>query len=213
MSRFIPNSKYVKSRDNTWIQCRKRVYLYWFKFLKHAEESSEHKVQWNKYRAWGGKDAVMIMRFDAWWEEHWKDCFGIDEERGTCKYPVNGNPKADGIRYALLVYENLHRGSNWDIAIHIQKEETRKRCPVPSFSYAMEDLHTKGNMKWGYERKRVRDESSRTGYRIEKIDNTRGEYDDKVWQNQEEKRKVQSMVGRYKKQAINHLESACRGEF
>jgi len=45
------------------------------------------------------------------------------------------------------------------------------------------------------------------------IDNTRGEYDDKVWQNQEEKRKVQSMVGRYKKQAINHLESASRGEF
>ena len=213
MSRFTPNSKYVKYRDNTWIQCRKRVYLYWFKFLKHAEESSDHKVQWNKYRAWGGKDAVMNMKFDEWWEEHWKDCFGIDEERDNCKYPVNGNPKADGIRYALLVYENLHRGSNWDIAIHIQKEETRKRYPVPSFSYAMEDLDTKGNMKWGYERKRVRDESSRTGYRIEKIDNTRGEYDDKVWQNQEEKRKVQSMVGRYKKQAMKHLDSVLKGEF
>ena len=88
-------------------------------------QSSEHKVQWNKYRAWGGKDAVMNMKFDAWWEEHWKDCFGIDEERDSCKYPINGNPKADGIRYALLVYENLHRGSNWDIAIHIQKEEMR----------------------------------------------------------------------------------------
>jgi hypothetical protein len=155
----------------------------------------------------------MNMKFDAWWEEYWKDCFGIYEERGTCKYPVNGNPKADGIRYALLVYENLHRGSNWDIAIHIQKEETRKRYPVPSFSYAMEDLDTKGNMKWGYERKRVRDESSRTGYRIERIDNTRGEYDDKVWQNQEEKRKVQSMVGRYKKQAMKHLDSVCIGSF
>ena len=44
------------------------------------KKSSEHKVQWNKYRAWGGKDAVMNMRFDDWWEEHWKDCFGIDEE-------------------------------------------------------------------------------------------------------------------------------------
>tara|TARA_B110000003_G_scaffold268959_1_gene299254 strand:- start:572 stop:835 length:264 start_codon:yes stop_codon:yes gene_type:complete len=58
-----------------------------------------------------------------------------------------------------------------------------------------------------------RDESSRTGYRIERIDNTRGEYDDKVWQNQEEKRKVQSMVGRYKKQAMKHLDSVCVGNF
>ena len=213
MSRFFAKSKYVKYRDSTWIECRKRVYLYWFKFLKHAEESSDHKVQWNKYRAWGGKDAVMNMKFDAWWKEHWKDCFGIDEEIGSCKYPVKGNPKADGLRYALLVYENSHRGSNWDIAIYIQKEETRKRYPVPSFTYAMEDLDTKGNMKWGMTRTRVRDEESRTGYKIEVIDNTRGEYDDKVWQNQEEKRKVQSMVGRYKKQAINHLESASMGEF
>jgi hypothetical protein len=126
---------------------------------------------------------------------------------------VNGNPKADGIRYALLVYENSHRGSNWDIAIYLQKEETRRRYPVPSFTYAMEDLDIKGNMKWGMERKRVQDEESRTGYKIEEVDNTRGVYNDKVWQNQQEKRKVQSMVERYKKQAIKHLDSVSRGEF
>jgi|TARA_B110000879_G_C10993060_1_gene440093 hypothetical protein len=155
----------------------------------------------------------MNMKFDDWWNEHWKDCFGIDKEIGTCKYPVNGNPKADGIRYALLVYENSHRGSNWDIAIYLQKEETRRRYPVPSFTYAMEDLDIKGNMKWGMERKRVQDEESRTGYKIEEVDNTRGVYNDKVWQNQQEKRKVQSMVERYKKQAIKHLDSVSRGEF
>ena len=87
--RFVPNSKYVKYRDGTWIECRKRIYLYWFKFLRHAEESSEHKVQWNKYRAWGGKDIVMNTKFDAWWEEHWKDCFGIDEETGRCKFHID----------------------------------------------------------------------------------------------------------------------------
>ena len=64
------NSDWVRYRDGKWIESRKRIYLYWFKFLRHAEESSEHKVQWNKYRAWGGKDAVMNMRFDDWWEEH-----------------------------------------------------------------------------------------------------------------------------------------------
>ena len=203
----------MKYRDNTWIECRKRVYLYWFKFLRHAEESPDHTVQWDKYRDWGGKDAVMNMKFDDWWNEHWKDCFGIDEEIGSCKHPVKGNPKADGLRYALLVYENSHRSSNWDIAIYIQKEETRKRYPVPSFTYAMEDLDTKGNMKWGMTRTRVRDEESRTGYKIDLIDNTNQEYDREILLNQGEKRKVQSMVGRYKKQAINHLESACRGEF
>ena len=126
MGRFFAKSKYVKYRDSTWIECRKRVYLYWFKFLRHAEESADHKVQWNKYRAWGGKEAVMNMKFDAWWDKHWKDCFGIDEKTGTCMYPVNGRPKADGVRYALLCYENRHRGSNWDIAIHVNKREIKK---------------------------------------------------------------------------------------
>ena len=45
------------------------------------------------------------------------------------------------------------------------------------------------------------------------IDNTRGEYDDKVWQNQKKKRIVQSKIGRYRKQAMKHLESVSRGEF
>ena len=213
MSRFFAKSKYVKYRDSTWIECRKRVYLYWFKFLRHAEESEDHKVQWNKYHAWGGKKAVMNMKFDDWWEEHWKDCFGIDEKTGTCKYPVNGRPKADGVRYALLCHENRHRGSNWDIAILVQKREIRKRWGVLSFMDADEDLETSGNMKWGYERKRVRDEESRTGYKIVLIDNTHQEYDDVVWNNQQKKRLVQSKVGRYKKQAMKHLESVSRGEF
>ena len=211
--RFTPSSKYVKYRDNTWIECRKRVYLYWFKFLKHAEESSDHKVQWNKYLAWGGKDAVMNMKFDAWWDKHWKDCFGLNEKTNTCKYMVSKRYKADGVRYALLCYENRHRGSAWDIAIHVQKREIRKRWGVLSFMDADEDLDTKGNMKWGYERKRVVDEESRTGYRIALIDNTHQEYDDVVWNNQQKKRLVQSKVGRYKKQAMKHLDSVSKGEF
>ncbi|MDA9109436.1 hypothetical protein N9K05_03290 [Woeseiaceae bacterium] len=213
MKRFDPKSKYVKYQDSTWIECRKRVYLYWFKFLRIAEENADHKVQWNKYHAWGGKEAVMSMKFDAWWEKHWKDCFGIDKDKGTCKYPVNGRPKADGVRYALLCYENRHRGSNWDIAIHVQKREIKKRWGVLSFMDVEEDLNTKGNMKWGYERKRVVDEESRTGYRIALIDHTHQEYDDVVWNNQQKKRAVQSKVGRYLKQAMKHLESVSKGEF
>jgi len=213
MSRFFAKSKYVRFRDGTWIQYRKRIYLYWFKFLRLAEESSDHKVQWNKYRAWGGKDAVMNMKFDAWWDKHWKDCFGLNEKTNTCKYMVLKRYKADGVRYALLCYENRHRGSAWDIAIHVQKREIRKRWGVLSFMDADEDLDTKGNMKWGYERKRVVDEESRTGYRIALIDNTHQEYDDVVWNNQQKKRLVQQKVGRYLKQANLHLENVSKGEF
>lgn len=213
MSRFFAKSKYVRFRDGTWIQYRKRIYLYWFKFLRLAEESADHKVQWNKYRAWGGKDAVMNMKFDDWWDKHWKDCFGLNEKTNTCKHMVSKRYKADGVRYALLCYENRHRGSAWDIAIHVQKREIRKRYGVLSFMDADEDLDTKGNMKWGYERKRVVDEESRTGYRIALIDNTHQEYDDVVWNNQQKKRLVQQKVGRYLKQANLHLENVSKGEF
>ena len=213
MSRFVPNSKYVKYREGTWIECRKRIYLYWFKFLQHAEGSSEHKVQWNKYRAWGGKDAVMNMKFDDWWEKYWKDCFGISEKTGKSKFFIGKNPKADGIRYALLSYENRDCKTNWDIAIAISKKESRSRGIYNLLIDAREDLKTDGNMKWGYERKRVRDESSHTGYVIEYIDNTNQEYDDKIYWNQQKKRKIQSVIGRYKRQANLHLENVSKGVF
>jgi hypothetical protein len=90
---FYANSEYVRYRDGKWIQCRKRIYLYWFKFLRHAEESSEHKVNWRKYQDWGGRDAVMNMRFDDWWEQHWKHCFGIDEEKDVSRYMVSNDTR------------------------------------------------------------------------------------------------------------------------
>ena len=219
--RFVPNSKYVKYRDGTWIECRKRIYLYWFKFLRHAEESSEHKVQWNKYRAWGGKDIVMNTKFDAWWEEHWKDCFGIDEEKGTCKYQINKNPKADGIRYALLVYENLHRESTLDIAIAINNKESLGRGIFTNIAEASEELKELAKMKRkGMTRKRVVDGTNwNAGHRIALQDNTTMDDDyyfskgDESIIKRDTKKKVQAMIRRYKKQAFLHLENVSKGSF
>ena len=221
MKRFFAKSKYVKHRDNTWIQRRKRIYLYWFKFLRHAEESADHKVQWNKYRAWGGKEAVMNTKFDAWWEEHWKDCFGIDEKTGRCKHHIDKNPKADGIRYALLVYENLHRGSTLDIAIAINKKESSGRGIFTNIAEASEDLKELAKMKVrGMTRKRVADDSNwKTGHRIALQDNTVMDDDyylnkgDESVMKRETKKKVQAMIRRYKKQAKLHLENVSKGEF
>ena len=61
---FRPNSEWVRYRDGTWIECRKRIYLYWYKFLRHAEESSEHKVNWKKYDSWGGKNGGVAETFN-----------------------------------------------------------------------------------------------------------------------------------------------------
>ena len=62
---------------------------------------------------------------------------------GSAKFPLTSDkPKADGIRYALMVYENKHRGSNWDIAKWIAKRETSKRgagLTNYTFHYALED--------------------------------------------------------------------------
>ena len=52
----------------------------------------------------------------------------IKNEGDIPKYPLSTKqPKADGIRYALLVYENRHRGSNFEIAKWIAKREEKKR--------------------------------------------------------------------------------------
>ena len=120
--------------------------------------------------------------------------------------------KADGVRYALLCYENQHRGTNWDIAIHIQKVETQKRHPVPAFTYALEGLKTKTYMSSGIKRKRVFDEESRTNYKYV-TEELNEEYDYEAFSNREEKRKVQGYVSRYLKQAKSHLENVSKGEF
>ncbi len=205
------NSDWVRYRDGKWIESRKRIYLYWFKFLQYAEHDKDFKVNWKKYQKWSGKEVVMNSKFDAWWEEHWEECFGCEERNQTPLYPVSKNHRADNVRYALLCYENRHRGSNWDIACYIQKQELINRISVPLFEYATSDLNTKGNMKWGITRERYKDEESRTGYKIRYIDNTRGEIDYEVADNQERKRLIQSYVGRYKRHAKTYMESVCKG--
>jgi hypothetical protein len=49
----------------------------------------------------------------------------VKKEGDVPLFPLSTKqPKADGLRYAFLVYGNLHRGSNWDVAKWIAKSET-----------------------------------------------------------------------------------------
>ena len=152
-TRFDPKSRWVKydKKSKLWIPVRKRIYLYWFKFLQIAERDPTMKVDWSKYQGWGGANYILSTPFDVFWKENWLSLFGIKKEGDNPKFVLTTKqPKENGIRYALLVHENLHRGSNWDIAKWIAKKETLNRgAGLTSFSlfYAREDMHkpTKSN--------------------------------------------------------------------
>ena len=143
--RFDPRSRWVKydKKSNLWIPSRKRVFLYWFKFLQIAEQDPDYQVDWSEYKGWGGANYILGKKFDEFWEDKWQSLFGVKVMGGTAKFSLTTNkPTTDGIRYALLVYENKHRGSNWDIAKWIAKRETSKRgagLTNYTFHYALED--------------------------------------------------------------------------
>ena len=209
---YLANSAFIKYRDGLWLEHRKRVYLYWFKLLRHAEESDNHEVDWKKYRLWGGKKEVMNSKFDEWWETHWKTCFGFEKGQSP-KFAVKTRVKADGMRYALLVYENRHIGTNWDIACYLQERESRNRFPIPSLAFADAQLKTHRS-RWRHndiERVRVEDPNSRTGYKWERRQWNQSRYDFIAEEHAEEKRKVQSYIGRYLRNAKQYLDFVCKG--
>ena len=72
-SRYDPKSK-------LWIK-GKLIYLYWFKFLRHAETNPEKEVNWKMYPYWGGSDVVCSMKFEEWWRPRWKRLFGYKDPK------------------------------------------------------------------------------------------------------------------------------------
>lgn len=92
-----------------WIQARKRVYLYWFRFLQEAEASDKYQVDWTHYERWGGRDAVYPVRkgdFDTWWAKYWIELFGMLKQDDQPRIPLSTrNVRADKYRVALLVHQ------------------------------------------------------------------------------------------------------------
>ena len=142
-AKFVPDSRWVRYDKNAqlWIPNRKRIYLYWYKFLQLALVDGLTPVRWCAYKGWGTPADILSQPFDAWWDERWVDLFGYPEG-GQPKFSLStSRPKTDAIRYAYLVHIHKGRGDNWEIAQYIQKRETSKRgIPVPSFAYATEGV-------------------------------------------------------------------------
>ena len=138
-----PYIRYDKSQG-LWIQHRKVVYLYWYKFLQHAERDDRYNVDWSKYESWGGRETVMETKFDVWWKEHWRDLFGFPKgQPETAKFHTDATPRADDLRTTLLIYENLYRGDYWTVGCYVRHVEKKKgRKIAKSLIGADRDLWT-----------------------------------------------------------------------
>ena len=127
--RMMSKSQYIKydKKHKLWIQHRKVVYLYWFKFLQHAERDEKFSVDWKKYKSWGGREVVMNTKFDDWWKEYWKDLFSFAEGQPTnAPFHTKKKPEVIAMRTTLLVYEMKDKGDKWEIGCLVAKSENRK---------------------------------------------------------------------------------------
>ena len=207
------SAKYRKDKK-LWIPSRKISYLYWFKFLQLAEKDPNRKVDWGKYRLWGGKKIVMNTKFDDWWQTYWVNCFGIKNEGGTPKYPLTTKrPKTDAMRYALRLYENKHRGSSWDIAIYLKKNEKRIYF-LEFFKKIDENLNTKTRLRGdGYKKQIATDDIYKDKVWIKSESENKYDDDPDAFLNRLDKKQVQSTVRRYLKRAEEYLDNVCEGRF
>ena len=190
--------------DALWIQSRKVIYLYWYKFLQEAEKSDEHEVDWSRYDAWGGRDVVMQDRFDQFWDENWKDLFAVNPETGVARFPISSkSPKADGIRYALLAWQNRHL-STWEFAVWLKQNEMRKFDSLgrKKKHKGVGNHIVSADPNLNFENRLVADGfGNKTEFNYEARDN------------QELKKKIQRMIRGYLKNARRYLESVSAGQF
>lgn len=92
-------------KDGLYLRERKRVYLYWYKFLQEAEKSSDYEVKWSNYSGWGNANEVLGSKFDTWWIDNWKKLFGVKSKNGIPKFNIANMPRNfEPIRLAYLVH-------------------------------------------------------------------------------------------------------------
>lgn len=149
--RRMAKSPYIKHDKSSglWIQHRKVVYLYWFKFLQHAELDEDFTVDWEKYESWGGKEVVMNTRFDDWWIDYWKPLFSFTKDDPTsAPFHTKKNPHIEWLRTCCLIYERFlgsHRRDKWEIGCWVRNYEvSRGRTPPKALRNAIPELLTQG---------------------------------------------------------------------
>jgi len=214
--------KRYDEKSGLWISSRKLIYVYWFKFLIHAENDPKRVVDWSLYEDWGGRNVICDpdTKFDVWWRQNWKTLFGYKiGEEDKILYPLSKRPsgetirpKAHGIRYALMVYELKHTplldgndltdeenagdgkvGDAWEIAKWIAKREFPKRRNKTSTDPSYDPEDWVFNTARRSIAKKLRKEDPE--------------------EFRKQRKTLQSRVGRYMRTAEQHLDSVCEGRF
>lgn len=190
-SRYDPKTR-------LWIK-GKLIYLYWFRFLQHAEINPTKKVDWSKYPYWGGSDVVCSTKFEDWWRPRWKRLFGYRDPKNPDPMFCPSYPhKIDAIRYALKFYELNQSGitDKWELAQEFVKEEHPRRREYAKRQGVIYD-ETDAE-KWVFNTARagvIRSLGSNHPYLAD------------------QKRLIRSRVGRILTRADQMLDSVCEGKF
>ena len=199
---------WIRYKDGYWISHRKRVYLYWFKYLQHAEKCDDYTVDWTQYSGWGGANAVLGMKFDEWWNDNWIELFGTKDRSATPKYPINTKqPKTEAIRLSMLCWERRDapvwnkRGNALSIAKQVYEYEL-------GISGEKKPRFTDENWDASFMLPETPDLIDKDGdkYRFDE-DGFKISWDDV--RNQ----RLQSIVARYLKNARKYLDNVCKGKF
>ena len=187
---------WVRYKDGHWIPHRKRVYLYWFKYLQEAERSDSFQVDWSKYEGWDGANSVLGQKFDDWWSDNWVDLFGTKDRSGSPRFAISTKqPKTEALRLSLLCWQRRDapvwgkRGNALSVAKQVYEYE----------------LGINGEKKARY----GDDEftaASMNPATFEAFDPEGQEY---VYDPQ----RLQSIVSRYLKNARRYLTNVCDGKF
>ncbi len=139
---FEPTSRQVMYDKNNklWISHRKRVYILWFQYLQHCLRDKNFNVNMKMYKGWGNENYILGVKPDEFWKDNWVKLFGIKKRGDTPKFPTNPKTKISDfnlLRLCKLIYDyekKYPQLSSYEISQKIQKRESFKRYPVPSFT-------------------------------------------------------------------------------
>lgn len=92
------NIRYDKE-SKLWITHRKRVYVYWYKFLQIAIQENR-KINRQFYGGWGDTS----LKFDDWWKKNWKTLFAKWDGEDPLIKTSTDKVKADAYKHRLKVY-------------------------------------------------------------------------------------------------------------
>jgi hypothetical protein len=213
-------SEWIRYQDDLWIPYRKRTFLYWFKFLQEAERFDEVKVDWRKYRGWGGANVILGQKFDHWWGDRWKDLFGSEvrwTDPSKIKFPLSTTrPKSETLRMSLLIWQLRDTPPDWRPRKHSSRAGTDR------------EIQTRGSnaiaIGWKLHQTEKRNTYGKTGVNPEAITDTYvvkrhdaghqpDNYDVKDAGYFGTTHQVQQYVGRWKRRGRQIINNVCEGRF